>query len=112
MTPGVTQSSEVQRSFGNSQATPPSSLAPTPCRPGGHRRADWWTIFLLAHRNTNRITEPAVTLCGAVGHVACDSRDHATWLAATMLEHGLPRCAVKSRTRRGQGGGPLPVPVR
>ena len=25
------------------------------------RGAHWWTIFLLAHRNTNRITQVAVT---------------------------------------------------
>ncbi len=69
------------------------------------RGADWWTTFLLAaHRTTNRVTEVIVTLGGALCHVACDSRDEATWLAATMVEHGLPRSAVKVRLLRQQGG--------
>jgi hypothetical protein len=53
------------------------------------RGVDWWTTFLLAHRHGNRITEVKVTLGGALCHVECDSREHATALAATMVEHGL-----------------------
>jgi hypothetical protein len=65
------------------------------------RGADWWTTFWLAHRGTNRITEVTVTLAGALCHVECGSREHAIALAATMVEHGLPRRAVKARTLRG-----------
>jgi len=65
------------------------------------RGVDWWTIFLLAHRGTNRITEVTATIGGALCHVECDSRAHATALAATMVERGLPHRAVKARTLRG-----------
>jgi hypothetical protein len=60
--------------------------------------ADWWAWFLMAHRTTGRITEVAVCLGGAICHVACDSREHATWLATSMVDqHGLPKSAVKAR---------------
>jgi hypothetical protein len=65
------------------------------------RGADWWTTFRLGHRGTNRITEVTVTIAGARCQVECDSRAHATVLAATMVEHGLPHRAVKARTLRG-----------
>lgn len=64
------------------------------------RGVDWWTTFWLAHRGTHRITEVTVTLGGAVCHVERDSREHAAALAATMVERGLPRRAVKARTLR------------
>ena len=67
------------------------------------RGVDWWTTFLLVHRTTSRISDVAVTPGGAVCHVACDSREHATWLATTMVEHWLPRTAVKARTLRERG---------
>ena len=50
------------------------------------RGADWWAWFLMAHRTTGRITEVAVCLGGAICHVACDSREHATWLATSMVD--------------------------
>jgi hypothetical protein len=62
------------------------------------RGADWWAWFLMAHRNTGRITEVAVCIAGAICHVACDSREHAESLAKAMVdEHGLPKSAVKAR---------------
>ena len=51
------------------------------------RGSDWWAWFLMAHRNTGRITEVAVSLGGAICHVACDSREDAQWLAHV---HGRP----------------------
>ncbi|GAA0908060.1 hypothetical protein [Virgisporangium aurantiacum] len=62
---------------------------------------DWWITFMLAHRGTNRITELTATIGGALCRGECDSREHATALAATMVERGLPRRAVKARTLRG-----------
>ena len=67
------------------------------------RGTDWWITFMLAHRGTNRITEVTATIGGALCHVECDSREHATALAATMVERGLPRRAVRARTLRGTG---------
>ena len=68
------------------------------------RGADWWTTFLLAYRTTSRITIVDICLGGAICHVACDSRDDAVWLAATMVdEHGLPKSAVKVRVMREDG---------
>ena len=64
---------------------------------------DWWITFRLADRTTSRITEVTVTPAGALCHVACDSRDHATRLAATMIEHGLPSRAVRARRLRKRG---------
>ena len=64
------------------------------------RGVDWWITFLLAHRHGDRITEVMATIGGALCQVECDSREHATALAATMVEHGLPRRAVKARTLR------------
>jgi hypothetical protein len=62
------------------------------------RGADWWAWFLIAHRNTGRTTEVAVCIAGATCHVACDSREHAQWLATSVVdEHGLPKSAVKAR---------------
>ena len=62
------------------------------------RGSDWWAWFLMAHRNTGRITEVAVSLGGAICHVACDSLADAQWLATSMVEqHGLPKSAVKAR---------------
>jgi hypothetical protein len=62
------------------------------------RGADWWAWFLLAYRSTDRITVVAVSLGGAICHVACDSRDHAVWLATSMVDqHGLPKSAVRAR---------------
>ncbi|MGI5185471.1 hypothetical protein ACQEVZ_55435 [Dactylosporangium sp. CA-152071] len=63
------------------------------------RGSDWWVWFLIAHRNTGRITDVAVSLGGAICHVACDSREDAQWLATAMVEeHGLPKAAVKARS--------------
>jgi hypothetical protein len=42
----------------------------------------------------------AVVRAGAP-HVERDSRHHATALAVTMVEHGLPHRAVKARTLQG-----------
>jgi hypothetical protein len=65
------------------------------------RGSDWWVLFLIAHRNTGRITEVTVGLAGAICHVACDSREDAQWLATAMVEeHGLPKAAVKVRSLR------------
>jgi hypothetical protein len=64
------------------------------------RGTDWWITFMLAHRGTNSITEVFATIGGALCHVECESREHATALAATMVERGLPRRAVKARTLR------------
>ncbi|ROO52737.1 hypothetical protein EDC02_7678 [Micromonospora sp. Llam0] len=63
------------------------------------RGADWWAWFLIAHHGTGRIREVAVSIGGAICHVACDSREHATQLAESMItQHGLPRAAVKAKT--------------
>jgi hypothetical protein len=67
------------------------------------RGVDWWITFQLAHRSTSRITEVTVTPAGALCHVACDSSEHAAWLATTMIEHGLPSRAVRARRLR-EGG--------
>jgi hypothetical protein len=67
------------------------------------RGVDWWITFQLAVRTTSRITEVTVTPAGALCHGACDSRDHATSLAATMIEHRLPSRALRARRLRERG---------
>jgi hypothetical protein len=69
-----------------------------------NRGRDWWTLFLMAHRDTGRISEVTVSLGGAICHVACDSPEDAQWLATFMItEHGLPRSAVKARALPNRG---------
>ena len=61
---------------------------------------DWWHLFLLRHRGTDRIRETiAGCIVGGKSEVACDDKDSADWLAAHMVEHGgLPRTAVRVKT--------------
>lgn len=59
--------------------------------------AEWWILFRLRHRHTDRIreTKPACVV-GGVCEVACDGREDAEWLAGSMVaDHGLPATAVR-----------------
>lgn len=56
---------------------------------------DWWQMFRLRYKDTDRITDRDVTIPGGFASVACDSKDDAEWLARHMVEHGgLNKTAV------------------
>ena len=65
--------------------------------------AGWWIKFREVHDRTGRIADRVISLGGNLCHVACDDKDHATWLAGVMVtDHGLPGSSV--RVRRVVGG--------
>lgn len=58
---------------------------------------DWWTYFASIYRDSGRMVwvKPPCVIGGLV-QVACDSEDHAHWLAEHMVGFGeLPQSAVK-----------------
>lgn len=57
--------------------------------------AEWWALYQHLHRD--RITIVTPSLAGSLCTVACDDREHAEWLAAHMVEQGVPRTAVRVR---------------
>ncbi|OKI47279.1 hypothetical protein [Micromonospora sp. CB01531] len=64
----------------------------------------WWNMFRRYEATSGRIreTKPACIVGGLV-EVACESREHADWLAAHMVDHGgLPRTAVRVKTPAAQ----------
>ena len=59
--------------------------------------AAWWTAFRQRFDPIGRITDVKVSIGGNLCHVACDDREHADWLAASMVEKGVPASAIKIR---------------
>lgn len=57
--------------------------------------ADWWVWFRWAMEPIGRITVVTASIGGDLVDVACDDRDNADWLAATAVDHGVPKSAVK-----------------
>lgn len=53
----------------------------------------WWELYRL--RMADRLTTVAVRMPGDLVDIACDDRDHATWLAQKLRSLGVPQVSLK-----------------
>ena len=61
---------------------------------GSRAAADWWVLFRL-RMPASRFTVVKSGFPGDIVDVACESAEDAEWLAARMVEVGVPKAALK-----------------
>lgn len=68
------------------------------------RGIEWWTYFVAIYKDSGRMTGlDSGCIVGGLVQVACDSEDHAHWLAEHMVGFGeLPQSAVKVKRARAE----------
>ena len=54
----------------------------------------WWALF-RAHGPASRFTTVTASIPGDLVDVACDDAEHAELLRDLLIEHGIPRTAIK-----------------
>lgn len=55
---------------------------------------EWWDLY-RSHGRPERFVTVVRGIGGDLVRVACDDREQAVWLAATMPNHGIPAGAVR-----------------
>ena len=63
--------------------------------------AEWWAFFRhIVYGRTDRVRTVRAGIVGDTVLVACEDREHASWLREHMLSHGVPHSAATLRSYR------------
>jgi hypothetical protein len=62
------------------------------------RGASWWVEYRMRNEQAGRIEVLTPSIGGDRVSIACDSTEHARWLAALLCAKGLPISAVAVRS--------------